>query len=352
MRVIYICDYDISGCSGRQRATRQKVEALTELVDDLYFVSPKKSGFNFFRLLNQELKVLLVSVKLNPNVFIARGVAGFICIPVFKLFGVITIREIHSAGLQELRFMKMSALKKIVVFFKLCVELFLDRIVDVRVFNHPALFRWYKARYKCSEYDFCVYNGAKKTSVSLLSKNEARKKFNLNESVCYLIFVGGANRWHGVQYLVQLQEKFNEYSDPIKIVCGGGDIGLYDPEGVCMNITPLNDFDSADLIKAADLCLLPVDDIRISPGSPLKLYDYIINKRYVVTQKDTLGYSDEVDLFGVGISVDFKSTDEARDLIVEYLSSSDLNEVSYPKPPVTWDDRMSLWVDKIRLILK
>jgi len=347
-----MCDYDISGCSGRQRATRQKVEALAELVDDLYLISPKKNKFKLFELLILEVKALIVSFKLKSNVLITRGVAGFLCIPFLKLFGVITIREVHSSGLQELRFMNMSAIKKIFVFFKLCVELLLDKVVDMRVFNHPLLFGWYKAKYKCSQYDFCVYNGAKKTAVSQLSRNEARKKFCFNDNDCYLVFVGGANKWHGVQYLVQLQKKFNEYSDPIKIVCGGGDISLYDPEGICVNISPLNDSDCADLIKAADLCLLPVDDIRVSPGSPLKLYDYIINKRYIVTQKDTLGYSDEVDLFDVGISVDFKSSDEARHLIVQYLSSFDLNEVLYPDPPVTWDDRMSLWVDKISLILK
>src|SRR5690606_39279334 len=42
-----------------------------------------------------------------------------------------------------------------------------------------------------------------------------------------------------------------------------------------------------DLIKASDLCLLPVKNNRASPGSPLKLYDYISNGRFVLDRKST-----------------------------------------------------------------
>ena len=65
------------------------------------------------------------------------------------------------------------------------------------------------------------------------------------------------------------------------------------------------------MIIAADACLLPVKNNRISPGSPLKLYDYISNNKPVIAE-DIIGYSDEVLKYNFGLSVNFEKTKETR----------------------------------------
>src|SRR5690606_4830920 len=101
-----------------------------------------------------------------------------------------------------------------------------------------------------------------------------------------VVFVGAASKWHGVEYLVELQREFDQRGENIKVVVGGGDIAEFDKEGRCINFTPLGDQGCAELIRAADFCLLPVKQNRLSPGSPLKLYDYIANERLVFAQKE------------------------------------------------------------------
>ncbi len=103
-----------------------------------------------------------------------------------------------------------------------------------------------------------------------------------------------------------------------KIVCGGGQINKYiDPEGLLLNISTLDDKGCSDLVRTGNACLLPVKNNRISPGSPLKLYDYIAKKKYVLTQSDLLGYSDEVEKYGFESVVDFKNSSEVANFFVE-----------------------------------
>jgi glycosyltransferase involved in cell wall biosynthesis len=77
------------------------------------------------------------------------------------------------------------------------------------------------------------------------------------------------------------------------------------------------DPDVANLyINAADVCLLPVKKIRVSPGSPSKLFDYIAAGRPVVTQEATTGYSDIVLSYELGYAIDFCDSASAAEKIV------------------------------------
>lgn len=231
----------------------------------------------------------------------------------------------------------------------------LDGLADLRIFNHPHLLAWYRSRARAGINDIWVYNGADFASASELDRYEARQHLFLPQEQRILVFVGAASVWHGVEYLVALQKEFNAHLDDITIVLGGGKVDRdLDPEGVLHNIAPLDERECAVLIRAADACVLPVKEVRISPGSPLKLYDYIVNERYIFAQDGTAGYSDEVLGHGVGAAVDFTEPDCARRAILEWFAG----ERSVPvggrdlEPAVSWDARMAEWIaaiDRVRL---
>ena len=159
------------------------------------------------------------------------------------------------------------------------------------------------------------------------------------------MFTGAANYWHGVDYLVVLQGELNKIDSGIQIVCGGGKVSVADdPDTVLMNITPLDDKDCADLVQASDACILPVRQSRVSPGSPLKLYDYILHKKYVITQENLNGYSDEVKKYGHGTHVDFNENRAAALKIKRKLNclKNDSDQVDIDS--FSWDSRMVEWV--------
>jgi glycosyltransferase involved in cell wall biosynthesis len=195
------------------------------------------------------------------------------------------------------------------------------------------------------KYDFFVYNGFDPDAKSTITRTQARRKFNIPEADRVIVFIGAASKWHGVEYLIELQKEFERHGDNIKIVFGGGDIRQFDKDNLCSNFSPMNDKDCAILIRAADFCALPVKKNRMSPGSPLKLYDYIANERLVLAQANTVGYSDEVEKFSIGFSVDFTNPLGARQAILEAFEAEWSGQ--YPKCNASWSDRMDVWVAKI-----
>ena len=124
-----------------------------------------------------------------------------------------------------------------------------------------------------------------------------------------------------------------------------------DADEVLKNITPLDDRESANLIKVADACLLPVKNNRVSPGSPLKLYDYIVNDAWVIAQENTNGYSDEVDTYGIGIVTDFTNPQKARNDILNFLTTLS-DSPKYPSVDLSWNIRMSEWITIIENFIK
>jgi len=348
LKIIYACDYSLAKKSGKNRATRQKLDALKKKQGvDLKCYSVSDGAIAPLTLIVNEFHIVFSILKFKPHAVITRGSAGILFQLIMPLSNVLFVREVHAAGLEELRLLPFKGVKRFLAYLKLSVSLVLDKRADLRIFNHPQLLDWYENRYQMKGKSCFVYNGFEPSSFSTLSQLEARKKFGLAEDVALLVFTGAASKWHGVDYLVDLQRCFNAHGDEVQIVCGGGSMEMYDPEGLCLNYTPLDDDDCADLIRAADACLLPVADVRISPGSPLKLYDYIVNKRTVIAQRDQLGYSDEVDRFNVGITVDFRVPGDARKVILDGLSAGKQGDDAYPSCRASWSDRIDEWLVNI-----
>jgi hypothetical protein len=221
----------------------------------------------------------------------------------------------------------------------------IDTSADIRIFNHPDLLEWSRKNGLAGPKDFYAYNGYDPASKCNLSKSDARKVFGFKMNDQIIVFIGTASKWHGIDYLVKVQKEFNANGDDIRIVFGGGDIAKFDPEGTCVSFSPLGDEGCAQLVRAADFCALPVKSNRVSPGSPLKLYDYIVNERFILAQSDTNGYSDEVERFSIGVPVDFTSSVSAREEILNALQGDWSKK--YPICPASWSDRMDEWTDGI-----
>jgi len=347
-----MCDFSLDKTAGKNRATRQKLEALGKKDNvSLSVYSVKGKRFSIMEIILNEFRVILKAIRSKPDVIIARGVSGLFFQILKPFLNYKLVREVHAAGLEELKLLPFRGAKKGLAFLKLKISLWLDCKADLRIFNHPKLMEWYVKKYKMKGDNCFVYNGFDSSSGSYITQAEARKKFDIDRAINVLVFTGAASKWHGVDYLVNLQRCFNTHRDNVRIVCGGGAMTEYDPDGLCLNISPLDDEECADLIRAADACLLPVSDVRISPGSPLKLYDYMVNERPIIAQSDQLGYSDEVAKFQVGVSVDFRNTETARIQIVEWLEDWQRGENRYPRCEASWSDRIDTWLVNITAIL-
>ena len=347
VKVLYLCDFDLSKGAGKDRATSQKLSALSSKVFKLEVISNNFKG-SFFRLLAiflLDMKAFTYVVIRRPNWFISRGYAGGLSLLAAKALGILTIREVHANAREESSLLPYRGFKLWVIKNMAHLAHKIDISADIRIFNHPDLFEWYRKSGLSGPKDFYTYNGYDPASKCSVSKFDARKVFGFEKNDKIIVFVGAASKWRGVDYLVKLQKELNVYDDNVRIVFGGGSIAEFDPEGLCVNFSPLGDVGCAQLIRAADFCALPVKSNRVSPGSPLKLYDYIVNERFVLAQSETNGYSDEVERFSIGVPVDFTNSVVARKQILDAFQADWSRK--YPTCPVSWSDRMDEWVEGI-----
>lgn len=349
MKILYICNFNLNNSEGRDRATRQKLAALKKHVTKLDIIhSSFNSKFKLLELILIELKGIFFILKNKPDLLISRGYVGYFTQKIANYRKIKTIREIHADLQGELQQLKKTNIEKLLLIPFVYLNNKIDKNADIRIFNHPKLMDWYKNKIFNCKNDFYVYNGFSEDAKSSLSKVNARNKFLLKNEYRYFVFVGAASYWHGVDYLVSLQLELNKINSNIKIICGGGEIPReLDPKQLLINIYPLNEYECANLISASDACLLPVRDSRISPGSPLKLYDYILHNKFIITQQSVLGYSDEVQKYKFGIEIDFMNPKETA----KKLSNLDITEAKYDFiNNFSWEERMKKWLNNIENI--
>lgn len=361
MNLVYVCPFPLDQTSGKNKATTEKVEVLSKLADDVTVYAPSTNRGKLFLLVavcRCELQAAfrLIFPESRPTVLLTRGLSGFFCVPLARLLGVLSVREVHADAREEVPYIAETIFERAAFYLAFTMVYFIDLAADVRIYNNPKLREHYeRLTGAMTSVDLTVYNGAAWREVSSLNQEEARRKFNLgsDDDEYILAFVGSAAAWHGVRWLHELQKALDAGPKSIRVVCGGGPIPMR-TESRVLNITPLGPSDCANLIRAADACLLPVDtEIRSSPGSPLKLYDYISNGRPVITQKSTLGYSDEVKRYAIGICVDFTKPHISACDIVHFLEEMDRSGFErrcrhVARYYVSWEKRMGLWIEGMR----
>lgn len=100
-------------------------------------------------------------------------------------------------------------------------------------------------------------------------------------------------------------------------------------------------------INASDFCLLPAKQVRLSPGSPIKLYDYISCGKPIIAQSNLLGYSDEVENYDLGYLVDFTKPEEAAfelERILKLKKDFSIHNRKMAVEKLSWENRIQDWV--------
>lgn len=354
MNIIYCCPFDTSIPTGKNRATRHKIQTLKEIGDTLFVIGPNKIEKRFPRFLTGffcEFRCALTIIRKNKSIdyYISRGDVGLFSLFLAKAFGIITMREIHAGPFEELKLLKKSDFVKFFLKISFYYSFFINKKADVRIYNNPMLKEHFVNNGWGKESDIVSYNGGSPDAKNSIDKKAALAKYSLDPRFKYLVFVGSTSKWRGVDLLINLQKIFDQHVDDIKIICAGGRITKdMDPDGIVINFSPLNDIGCAELIKCADACLLPVANNRVSPGSPLKLYDYMVNERPIIAQRDMPGYSDEIEKYEVGITVDFYDPESSRESVLNFLSEESNLKIASENarskfPEYSWMARIKEW---------
>lgn len=353
MNILYCCPFNIDLPTGKNRATRHKIVALNDIADELFVIVPKGGAKRFRGLagLACELKCVAVILRHGKHIdcFVSRGDVGLLSVPLAMLRSIRVFREVHADPFGELALLNKPKLMKGLLKLSFHVSLWVNRMADVRIFNNPMLKDYFIKRGWGNDSDVVSYNGGSADAIAAIDQQAAAEKYALKDQCRYLAFVGSASKWHGVNLLVDLQAAFNRHDDGIQILCAGGRVTRdIDPDGLLVNITPLDDVGCAEIIQCASACLLPVESNRVSPGSPLKLYDYMVNGKPVIAQRDLPGYSDEVERYQSGVTVDFHAPEEARETIVAFLAQESIvamysNNAKQALPDYCWAARVKSW---------
>ena len=343
----YIVDFNIKKLGGKSLGTRSKREALSKIFD-LKFMSPISNNI-FYRtlyLVYAELSIFFIAFfnKKDINIFLSRGMIGIFATKILsKTKNNLFVREVHAAP-GEYKVIEANFIKKIFIYFYEKVSFFIDVSSDLRVFNHPHLLDHYKDLGINTTDDIFLFNGGS------IYKNCSKEKkllnlFELKKIKTILAFTGSVSSWHNIEDIIRLQDEFDKNNDDVQIIVGGGQIRK-ENIGNVMNISPLDEEGCNELINFSDACLMPVNQNRISPGSPLKLYQYLLASKPVITQANVIGYSDEVLKYKAGIEVDFSKIKDARHKIMNFIENDIKDTVSYLiknkfNMEITWDDRMT-----------
>lgn len=365
IKLIYIVNFSVSGNSGKNKATREKASALKSLVGDDNFLFIHGNQNTSF--INKIFNKLTFDFKVFFNLFLKRGdfiiVQRVIFLPLtymlLKLKGVKIVSEFHADFKEEIPLLNKSNFEKIILNF---VAIFYNlnfKLSDGIIFNHPYLKEKFDPIFrKPSIYS---YNGANFEEFIPQDLNGAREQLNIPNDRTVFLFLGSVYQWHGVDLLIDI---FNEQSicdkkDMYLYIVGANDnpyvrsLKLKAKNKNVLFITPVDAISAANYINASNICLLPVKHIRTSPGSPLKLYDYISCGKAIITQETLAGYADEVLNYNLGYVTDFTNSKNAALDVLKIMETADLkyfeeHNRDIAVTTVSWSKRMQNWLQFIK----
>jgi len=335
-KVDYVVGFSVSGGSGKEKATQEKAAQLASKVGAFRLFSASSSGV--FSQLICELHYLLQGlVAPKPDLIISRSYWGFGAGLLGMLRGVPVVREVHAHLAEEVDILCADRpVRRVLLKLVASIQLWWFRRSNGLVFNNPLLEQYYLDRYLsgASVKTTTVFNGANVTDFYPQEASVLKQRLKLDSDSVHLLFCGSVSQWHGVDLLIDFFDALSHADNRFRLtIVGGGEEAYYQQlKDRCSEIKGLSFIgkvkpDTArDYMCAADLCMLPVADIRVSPGSPLKLYDYIACGKPVVAQANTPGYSDVVEEYGLGMAVDFSDPERAVPVFLDWYSSFDQND--------------------------
>ena len=363
----YFLSFSLSSVAGSSRASMDKFKALSrQIPGDCVLYS--LDLFEHWRVPKLFLMVALeflyfyksIKSKRCPDVIFSRSYFFFGTYLFSKMFKVPIYYEVHEDFWDQGKVLhkgKPLMLSLIWVYNK--YRLFFLKSGAGIIFNHPDLQTYMTEKYNIpiGSTTF-VYNGCDTDLFIPKNKEVCKKSLGLDVSKQYLVFVGSVCKWHGVEYLISAFEVFSndanreyellivgasdeEYLNTLRSMAAGQNIHFTGRVSKQLVV---------DYIGAAELCLCPVRKNRISPGSPLKLFDYIACGRPVISQSDTLGYSDIVIEHNLGDVCDYASADETAKVWSDFLLNKDIETIGKNNRKVaesvySWDLVIKKWLE-------
>ncbi|WP_026811009.1 glycosyltransferase [Arenibacter latericius] len=360
MKLVYIVGFPIEGNSGKNKATSEKARVLKNKLgkDNFIFLSPKSSKSIFSKIKNLlffDFKVFFKFLFLSKEHFVVQRV---LFLPLTSLIlylkGIKVITEFHADFKDEIPYLNKSRiqvfiLKAIVPFFNLNY-----RLSNGIIYNHPILKEKFDHVYK--KPSIFSYNGANYKEFYPTNKELAKKELGIGSQDMVFLFLGSVSQWHGVDYLIEIfnQEIIRKSSNIFLYIVGAkestysNELKLKSYNNNIKFIKPVTTDIARKYINASEYCLLPVKQLRISPGSPLKLYDYIACGRPVIAQSNLRGYSDEVEDYNLGYTVDFTNAIESAHTIknISLIERNfELNNRKMAIETLSWEKRIQTWID-------
>ncbi|PTO86000.1 hypothetical protein [Vibrio splendidus] len=339
MNVIYSIGFDVEKAGGKSRATRQKARALSSLCDDFKYLYPSEKLPLILSIIINELYTIFLILTQRPDVVVYRGYVGILHYLIKDIVKTKYFREVHAYSIEEVALLKKSNIKKFTIKCVSKLILKLELASDKLIFNHPNLKKFFINELGFTNQAVSCYNGFEKEVIDI---SESEPILSSLSDKYVFVFTGSASVWHGVDYILDLAKEFSVRKDVVFLFAGGKVESQLDN---VINISPCDSKLCDYIISISDCCLLPVKNNRVSPGSPLKLYDYVKLGKPVVAPIDTLGYSDEVQRYGSYQLVDFSNSKETYTSLSHYVD----RKLKFGTPNqdfingCTWDSRVIQW---------
>lgn len=361
MKLVYLVDFPVEGNSGKNKATREKAKALTEILgaDNILFISNHKPKGVLAKIINKLSFDITIAWRLLSKKGDYTVIQRVLFMPftrlLFAIKGVKVINEFHADFREEIPLLGKSKLEEKILYLAAYLYDFNYKICHGIIYNHPYLKEKFdKIFQKPSIYS---YNGADIENFYPLSQKDARKTLSMSVDAKVFLFLGSVSQWHGVDYVVDIfnQDAFKEQENIQIYIVGARDNAYTQALKAQVSnpnirfIPPVDTKQALQYINAADYCLLPVKSNRTSPGSPLKLYDYIACGKPIITQQGLKGYADEVENYQLGWTINYEDVKDAEKSILEILKSSTLdfenNNRNVAVQQLSWRKRMEKWVE-------
>ena len=336
MRIAYCLIFEPSQTSGKELGAFCKLAEFREIFSEVYVLSVKKNQLwrQFLSYLINEFHLFLLFCIGRLDFAICRGNTGILSSLFFKDY---IIREIHSDIDDELEILNKTSVKYrlLSVLNNIC-----ERRSRAHVYNNPKLLEHYKKVKIYSGKQTVIYNGGKCICKESTSIDNLTENF-INNLGRYIVFTGSCSVWHDMKSVEVLASRLEGYDIKV-LVCGG----RYDSNcSNLINLSPATRDLSIYAIKNSIGAVLFINDLRVSPGNALKLYEYMEYGKFIICNRDLIGYSDELQFYSGGYLINVNDYN-IENLVCEILNSQ-LKTHAFP-PNFTWRSRSLRWYEYLK----
>jgi len=362
LNIDYFVTVDIDGLYGKEKATKEKVECLKLFSNsfELYSLKRQEKHLNniiaFIILELKYIKNIFFRLRL-PNIIFCRSYIGIAPLIVSKIYKIKLIHEIHAEFFDEAKILyKNNVFKLLLAKLIHQIQLFVYKNSTGLIFNNELLEKHFKRNYKLKNRTITITNGCNTKTFFPSEMSNSKKELGLDNKKKYLLFIGRINIWHGIEKILSIFLKIK--TDNISLIIVGDS---HDKKYIQKlknnyqndNIIFVGKVDHSKALlyfNASELSLIPTNNVRVSPGSPLKLFDAIACGKPVAVQQNTTGYSDIVKRYKLGMTTDFNDPIKASDDISEFINNLSIKNYEANNRDVaenifSWDKIIKRWID-------